>query len=29
MNDAKDAKEYLTFVGKSYAYEGFNFFFQG
>ena len=29
MNDAKDAKEYLTFVGKSYAFEGFQFFFQG
>jgi len=29
MNDAKDAKEYLTFIGKSYAFKGFQFFFQG
>ena len=29
MNDAKDAKEYLTLIGKSYAFEGFQFFFQG
>jgi len=26
--DAKDAKEFLTLIGKSYAFEGFQFFFQ-
>ncbi len=27
--ESKDAKEYLTFIGKSYAMKNFQFFFQG
>ena len=29
MNETKYAKEYLTLIGKSFAFKGFQFFFQG